>query len=81
MPLKRLGDPVYTPNSQNVGCVAYDYAFEDLETFARLARGYKVGGRDRAEICRFNASVSQIQFFVGNVIGDTGLVRIRCGAT
>ena len=57
---KRLGDPVYTPGSQTIGYHAYESGFEDLETFEKLARGYKVDGESRAEICQFNASVSQI---------------------
>ncbi|KAF9782978.1 hypothetical protein BJ322DRAFT_186081 [Thelephora terrestris] len=55
---KRLGDPAYISNSQNIGCIAYEPAFEDLETFERLARGYKVDGESRTETCRFNASVA-----------------------
>lgn len=57
--LKRLGDPVYTPVSQSIGYYAYESGFEDLETFEKLARGYRVDGENRPEICRFNASVSQ----------------------
>ncbi|KAF9653438.1 WD40 repeat-like protein [Thelephora ganbajun] len=56
--LKRLGDPVYTPGCQNIGCFVYESGFEGLETFEKLARGYKVDGGNRAEICRFNASIA-----------------------
>ena len=71
--LKRLGDSTYTPNSQNVGCVAYESAFEDLEMFEKLARRYQVHGESRSEICRFNASVSRTLLFVINGTSDAGL--------
>ena len=63
--LKRLGDPVYTPVTQNFGYYTHESGFEDLETFVKLARGYKVEGENRTGICRFNASVSQTSLLVG----------------
>lgn len=79
IPSKRLGDSAYIPNSQNIGCIDYDSAFEDLETFEKLARGYKVDGESRAEICRFNASVSQAPILQSSKM-NAGSGRIPCRA-
>jgi len=67
---------VFTPGSQNFGYCAYESGFEDLESFERLAREYKVDGKNRTEICRFNASVSQTSHFVGGGVNNAGLGRI-----
>ena len=75
-PFKRLGDPTYNPGSQNFGCVAYESTFEDLETFEKLARRYKVDGESRTEICRFNASVSRNSLFLSSGVDNTGSGRI-----
>jgi hypothetical protein len=63
MGIKGLGDPVYLPQSQNIGFHTHDWAAEDMEGFIKLAHGYLLEGADRPSVCRFNASVGHLGNF------------------
>ncbi|KAH9910400.1 uncharacterized protein BXZ73DRAFT_93801 [Epithele typhae] len=58
-PHKTLGDPRYRPTTQNVGAFVHDGAAEDLDTIAKLARGYVYTGESKSAICAHNCIVAE----------------------
>ena len=58
---KRLGDDSHIPTTQHLGtCVPEGTTHSqdwDVQTFVRLAAGYKVDGSDRGKLCEENAEV------------------------
>nr|GAT53244.1 predicted protein [Mycena chlorophos] len=58
---KAIGDAPTKPKSQALGTYANDHP-EEVEIFAKLARGYLFEGAERQELCEINA---QIAFEVG----------------
>lgn len=57
LPEKALGDLPVRLMTQAVGTYAHDFANSDAEMFKTLARRYIYEGRDRQEICAYNAGV------------------------
>ncbi|KAL6299508.1 hypothetical protein BKA93DRAFT_805989 [Sparassis latifolia] len=56
--VKALGDATFVPSTQNMGMFTYDNSGNDLETFVKLAQGYRYEGSDKQSICACNAQVS-----------------------
>lgn len=57
LPEKALGDLPVRLTTQAVGTYAHDFGNSEAEMFKTLARRYICEGRERQEICAYNAGV------------------------
>ncbi|KJA20557.1 hypothetical protein HYPSUDRAFT_216934 [Hypholoma sublateritium FD-334 SS-4] len=60
LPEKALGDLPVRLTTQAVGIYAHDFTNSDSETFKTLAKRYIYEGRERQEICAYNAGVASL---------------------
>ncbi|KAK0480270.1 hypothetical protein IW261DRAFT_1551305 [Armillaria novae-zelandiae] len=74
--LKALGDSPYVPECQASGTYNPPGAEHEVATFTRLAKGYRVQGQDRKQVCAFNA---QLAFRTGK--NRAGQVWLLVGAS
>ncbi|KAK0193592.1 hypothetical protein F5146DRAFT_1101535 [Armillaria mellea] len=56
--LKVLGDSSYFPECQASGTYNPPGAEHEVATFIRLAKGYRIKGQDRKQVCAFNAQLA-----------------------
>ncbi|KAF8960014.1 hypothetical protein BDZ97DRAFT_1922438 [Flammula alnicola] len=57
-PIKALGDPPARITTQAIATYSHDFVDSDVEMFTTLARRYIFEGRDRKEICAYNAGIA-----------------------
>ncbi|KAK0449993.1 hypothetical protein EV421DRAFT_1704652 [Armillaria borealis] len=74
--LKALGDSSYFPECQASGTYNPPGAEHEVATFTRLAKGYRIKGQDRKQVCAFNA---QLAFRTGK--NRAGQVWLLVGAS
>ncbi|KAF9532667.1 hypothetical protein CPB83DRAFT_867467 [Crepidotus variabilis] len=55
---KTLGDPQAQITTQITANYAHDFLDNDVDTFTTLARGYIFEGRERKDICAYNAGIA-----------------------